>query len=154
VKYCPAPRLDELVEVHGLADEGRGVGEDRLHGAVEMLLRVTQRREDRAIKAKLLDAFGRGEVLPAHARWDAVLALQLGHHLEEQQVGQLGDVLLVSDAVFAQQGAKPPKLVHEIGRGIHARIPVDERMLSIGTPRSEAAVESLSCITGVIGAIM
>src|SRR5260370_42631193 len=72
----------------------------------------------------------------AHSRWEdhfvempwAVSAFSrlrpfclLGHHLEKQQIGQLGDVLLIGDAVLAQHGTEPPELVDEVGGGIHVR---------------------------------
>ena len=61
-----------------------------------------------AVELELLHPGAPLQVVLAEALGDLLLALCLPAHLQEQQVGELGDVLAVGDAVVAQDMAEPP----------------------------------------------
>ena len=96
----------------GLLDEGAGVGEDLLHQRRAMAAQVDQQH------LVELQPIGRGpdfQIIPAVAFRELVLGAGLLGHLEEQQVGQLGDVLVVGDAVVLEDVAEVPELGDDVG---------------------------------------
>ena len=100
-----------------LLDEGAGVGEDLLHQARAMAAEVDQR------ELVGLQPVGRGvgfQVIPAVPGGELVFGAGLLGHLEEQQVGQLGDVLVIGDSVILQDVAEVPELGDDVvGDGAH-----------------------------------
>jgi hypothetical protein len=51
-----------------------------------------------------------GQLAPAIAVRQRGIAAGLGHHLEEKQEGQLGDVLVVGHAIIAKDVTQIPEL--------------------------------------------
>lgn len=47
---------------------------------------------------------------------DVFFLAQFLHHLEKQEVGEFGDMLLISDTILPQDGAKPPELSDDVIR--------------------------------------
>ena len=124
----------------GLADEGAGVGEDLLHqaGAVGAEMDEQDLVELQPIRG------GPGlQVGPAVVRRELVLGARLLGHLEEQQVGQLGDVLVVGDPVIFQDVTEVPELgddvvgdvAHAVGRMASRKTSAESTRLVSGTTR-------------------
>jgi hypothetical protein len=155
VKYCPAPDFFlvrvlleqalvevaqalglravpiELVELgdqrrqrRRLLDERAGVAEDLLHQRRAVRAEVNQRQ------LVVLEAVGRGlllEIVPAVALGDLLLGARLLRHLEEEQVGELGDVLVVRDPVVLEDVAEVPELLDDVvGDGAHESLSVGQ----------------------------
>ena len=109
--------MTSVESVAGFLDEGAGVGEDLLHQRRAVAAEVDQR------ELVGFQPLGRGlgfQVVPAVAGRELVLGAGLLRHLEEQQVGQLGDVLVVGDAVVLEDVAEVPELGDDVvGDGAH-----------------------------------
>ena len=65
-----------------------------------------------------MPSFG-SQIVPAVSLGDLAFGAGLLGHLEEQDVGQLGDVLVVGDAVVSQDVAEVPEFLDDFG-GVHA----------------------------------
>ena len=93
-------------------DEGAGVGEDLLHEARAVAAEVDER------ELVGFQPVGRGpgfQVVPAVAGGDCVLGAGFLGHLEEQQVRQLGDVLVIGDSVVLEDVAEVPEPGNDVG---------------------------------------
>ena len=96
----------------GLFDEAAGVGEDFLH-------------QRRAVAAQMdqqyfveLQPIRRGpdfQIGPAIACRELIFGAGFLGHLEEEQIGQLGDVLVIGDAVILEDVAEVPELGDDVG---------------------------------------
>lgn len=106
--------VDQLAQIGRFADNGGGILEDRHHRPVGDLGAVAEVDQRLAIALQHLGFAGRLECRPAILFRNAAFILLLRGHFQEQQVSQFGDVLLVGDAVLAQQRAKPPQAIDEI----------------------------------------
>ena len=76
--------------------------------------------EHGAVEGQLLGAVSSLQVGPAPALGDRCLGVRLLGHLQEQQVGQFRDVLVVRDAVVAEDVAQVPELGDDVVGGVHA----------------------------------
>ncbi len=96
----------------GLFDEAAGVGEDFLH-------------QRRAVAAKMdkqylveLQPIRCGpdfQIGPAMVCRELIFGAGFLGHLEEEQIGQFGDVLMISDAVILEDVAEVPELGDDVG---------------------------------------
>ena len=110
---------DQLAQVCRRADDGGRILEDRDDRAILDLGAIAQIDQQLLVTLQHF-GFARGfERGPAIVLRDAAFVLLLRTHFEEQQIGQLGDILHVGDAVLAQHRAFTPQLVHQILRGVH-----------------------------------
>ena len=108
---------DEGGERGGLLDEAAGVGKDFLHQAGTLAAEVDQ--EDLVV----LEAVGRGasgEVGPAVVCGKLIFCAGFGGHLEEEQVGEFGNVLVEGDAVVLENVTKIPEFADDVGCGLVA----------------------------------
>jgi hypothetical protein len=72
----------------------------------------------------LFHAFAPGEDAPAVVRGQSLFLAGFVQHFDEQQVGQFGVVLVVGDAVVAQDVAQAPEFGDDVGGGGHFQVPV------------------------------
>ncbi len=102
---------DERGERGGFLDEGAGVGVDFLHEAGAMAAEVD---EGDFVEFQPLGGAFLFEVSPAVAFGDLVLGAGFLCHLEEQDVGELGDVLVIGDAVVLEDVAEVPEFLDDV----------------------------------------
>ncbi len=101
---------DQPFEVHGVVEAGHGLGEDVAEQA-RLFAQGFQRISivvEKRLTGFLLEAF------PVEACRNGN-GLLVGH-FQEQQIGELFDVVTVVDAVMAQRVAKSPELVYNVGQ--------------------------------------
>jgi hypothetical protein len=77
-----------------------------------------------AVELELLNPLAALQVRPAVPLRELLFPIRLLRHLEEEQVGQLGNVLVVGDAVGAQDVAEGPELLYDVAGVGHARFDV------------------------------
>src|SRR5262245_31385554 len=61
-------------------------------------------------------AFAFGQITPSVSFWQSIFALGLLHHFQKQQERQLGYVILIGDAVIAQNVTEAPELLDDVLR--------------------------------------
>ena len=108
---------DEGGERGGFLDEGTGVAEDLLHqrGAVAAEMDQGELVGFEPVRCSL--GF---EVVPTVAGGDLLLGAGLLGHLEEQEIGQLGDVLVIGDPVVLEDVTEVPEFGDDVvGDGAH-----------------------------------
>ena len=76
-----------------------------------------------AIEGELVNALLTLQIVPAIASRELLLGPRFLGHLEEQQKRQLGDVLVIRDAIVAQDMAEVPKPGNDVLSGGHAASP-------------------------------
>ncbi len=95
-----------------LFDEGGGIGKDFLRNARTV---TAQMHQHHLVE---IQTVGRGhglQIVPAITLRQLVLRAGFLRHLQKQQISQLGDVLVIGDAVVAQQVAQVPELGNDVG---------------------------------------
>lgn len=104
--------VGEGFEVFGGAQGAVGVGKDGAHaGGLGVGAEV---EEHGAVEVELFDAVFGGEVGPAVVGRQLVFFFGLLGHFEEEQVGELGDVFVVGDAVVAQDVTEVPEFGDDV----------------------------------------
>src|SRR5438874_10414623 len=81
---------------------------------------ITQMHQQRAIEGELVNALLTLQIVPAIADRELPLGSRFFGHLEEQQKCQLSYVLVIGDAVIAQDMAEVPKPGNDVLGGGHA----------------------------------
>ena len=110
---------DDFLEVLRLGDVGRGAGVDFAHAAGGLGAEAV---EELFVVVLEVEAFAVFEGVPAVGGGDGVLGVGFLRHLEEEDVGELGDVLVVGDAVVPEDVAEVPELGYDFLVG-HASFP-------------------------------
>ena len=101
----------------GFLDEGTGVTEDFLHqrGAVRAKMDQGELVGFETVRCSL--GF---KIVPAMASGNLLLGAGLLGHFEEQQIGQLGNVLVVGDSVILEDVTEVPEFGDDVvGDGAH-----------------------------------
>ncbi|HMA91365.1 MAG TPA: hypothetical protein VKP30_01715 [Polyangiaceae bacterium] len=113
--------FDQLLQVARMLDAGLRVGKD-LFDAIEFGLSA-EMQEQAAVERELLGAFAGSQIIPTIALGDLILDLAplLLGHFEEEEVGELGHVLVVRDAVIAQDVTKVPEPLDDF-LGFHGAV--------------------------------
>ena len=70
------------------------------------------------VEVELLYPLSRGDVVPPEALGELPLGLRLLRHLEEEEIRQLGDVLVVGDAIVPEDMTQVPQLLNDLA-GTH-----------------------------------
>ena len=102
---------DEGGEGGGFLDEGGGVGEDLLHQSGAVRAEVD---EGDLVKLEAIGRAFRQQIRPTVFLRDLVLGAGLLGHLEEEDVGEFGDVLVVGHAVVLEDVAEVPELGDDV----------------------------------------
>ena len=100
-------RIRQRLEIGRLAEHGLRIHENR--GDFRLALRAKVEKQALVI-VELFEPGALGQLAPAIAVRQHVLAAGFGHHLEEKQEGQLGDILVVGHAVIAKDVTEIPEL--------------------------------------------
>ncbi len=95
----------------GLLDEGGGVGEDLLG---EFGAFVAEVDEGELVELKAVRCALGFQISPAIASGDLLLSAGLLRHLQEEEVGEFGDVLVIGHAVVLEDVAEVPELGDDV----------------------------------------
>lgn len=110
---------DDLLEVLRLVDVCRGSGVDLAHAALRLCAKLV---EDFLVVVLEVEAAQVAQRIPAAVLRDRILGVRLLRHLEEEDVGQLRHILMIRDAVVAQDVAEIPELRYDF-LCVHADFP-------------------------------
>ena len=110
---------DDLLEVLRLVDVRRGSGVDLAHAALRLRAELV---EDFLVVVLEVEAAQVAQRIPAAILRDRILGVRLLRHLEEEDVGQLRHILMIRDAVVAQDVAEIPELRYDF-LCVHADFP-------------------------------
>src|SRR5690606_23340820 len=103
---------------------------------------LAQRQQHRAVVVEQRIALARRQPGPAAVGGQDVLAPGLRQHLEEQQVGELGNIVLVGDAVVAQDVAQVPQTLDDVAGGAAAAHAAGFQASSLMSPSRSASLPS------------
>lgn len=106
--------VDDLFEILGFVDVGVSVDVYLLDPVLPF---SAQLEEQLAVVLVQLDAFFGGEVRPAAPCRDLGFSAGFLCHLEKEDVGQFGHVLVIGDAVVAEHVAEVPELLNDFVGG-------------------------------------
>ncbi len=119
----PIDGLDDFFEVFGFVDVAHGFGVDFFHAAATVF---SQSFQQFLIILLECDSFFAFEDVPAIGFGDFVFGAGFFCHFQEEEIGQLGHVLVVGDAVIEKDVAQVPKFGDDFLRG-HTALPSSYR---------------------------
>ena len=108
--------VDDLFQVLRLVDVGVGIHIDLLDSVLAIRAELQQKF---AVKLVLFDPVFCRQVIPPVALGDFAFRPGFLGHLQEEDVGQLRDVLVIGDAVVPQDVTEIPEFLNDFG-GVHA----------------------------------